>query len=52
MCVTNELLLNIADKSVMAVKYACVIVHRNKIIATGYNHYDLSRLGQNCPCLL
>ncbi len=33
-----ETLLSNVKKSTMQHKYACVIVHRNKIIATGYNY--------------
>ena len=35
----TELLFTLASKSSLAHKYGCVIVHRNKIISTGYNRF-------------
>ena len=37
-----EILKYTASKSSMIHRYACAIVHRNKIIAVGYNKYILS----------
>lgn len=52
MSVSENLLLQIANKSNMTTQYACVIEYRGKIIATGFNHYDLKRIRQDQPCLL
>ena len=51
----KDLLLETALKSKMATPYACVIVHRNKILSTGFNDYDMCRLcnsGKDPRCIL
>ena len=40
-----------AMKSVMLNKYGCVIIHRNKIISTGYNYDTLIHTDKR-SCLL
>jgi hypothetical protein len=52
MCLSENLFFEIAEKSNMSLKYACIITLRNKIISTGFNYYDLSRLGSGTSCLL
>ncbi len=52
MCLSEQLFFEVAEKSNMALKYACIITLRNKIISTGFNNYDLTRLGSETSCLL
>ncbi len=35
----SQLLVNTALKSTMAIQYGCVIVHKNSVVATGYNYH-------------
>ena len=35
----DKIMYDTASKSTFAHKYGCVILHRNKIIATGYNRF-------------
>ncbi len=48
----NTLLMSIANKSDMKVKYACIIIERNKIISTGFNYYETNRCCKNMSCIL
>jgi deoxycytidylate deaminase len=45
-----ELAINQAKKSSMKHRYGAILLHRNKVISSGYN-YDtkLSDLNKNCP---
>lgn len=47
----DKLMYETASKSTFAHKYACIIVHRNKIIATGYNRFTSKLYISGC-CLL
>ena len=38
----TKILIDVALKSNMLHKHGCVILHRNKILSTGYNYYKLS----------
>jgi|UniRef100_A0A6C0EEG8 deoxycytidylate deaminase len=38
----TKILIDVALKSNMIHKHGCVILHRNKIISTGYNYYKIS----------
>ena len=48
----QDLLLQVASKSNMHLKYACAIVYRNKVIATGFNTYETQRIFCGHSCLL
>lgn len=47
----SQLLYTLALKSNLAHKYGCVIVHRNKVIATGYNRYKSKLYISGCSLL-
>lgn len=47
----TELLYKLALKSSLAHRYGCVIVHRNKVIATGYNRYKSKLYISGCSLL-
>jgi deoxycytidylate deaminase len=45
-----ELAIQEAHKSPMKSKYGAVLIHRHKIIASGYNDYiKRSSINKNCP---
>jgi deoxycytidylate deaminase len=45
-----ELAIQEAHKSPMKSKYGAVLIHRHKIIASGYNDYTKrSNINKNCP---
>ena len=47
---TLDLAIKEAQKSTMKSRYGAVLIHRQKIIASGYNHQTkLSDLNKNCP---
>jgi deoxycytidylate deaminase len=46
-----NLLVETASKSAMAYKYACIITYQNKVIACGYNKYDV-KYSLEGSCLL
>lgn len=48
----QDLLLQVASKSNMHLKYACAIIYRNKVIATGFNTYETQRIFCGHSCLL
>ena len=51
----QELLFKTAKKSDVSIKCACVIIHRGKVKATGFNYIDWCRFqhGRGNPqCLL
>lgn len=48
---TLEIARACALKSSMKTRYGCVILHRNKIIATGYNRHTIHRSKLN-SCVL
>ncbi len=47
----SELLYTLALKSNLAHRYGCVIVHRNKVIATGFNRYKAKLYISGCSLL-
>lgn len=47
-----EQLLYTAQKSPMISPHACIIVLRNKIIATGFNSYETNKCRLENQCLL
>jgi|LauGreDrversion4_2_1035121.scaffolds.fasta_scaffold2425340_1 hypothetical protein len=50
MCnLTSDLCISTALKSPQQLKYAAIIVYRNKVVATGYNYVtDISSLNHQC----
>lgn len=48
----EDLLLQVASKSDMNLQYACVIMHRNKVISTGFNYYDIKKIHANQSSIL
>jgi len=48
----ESLLLQTANKSNMHTEYACAIIYKNKIIATGTNFYITNRCNLEKSCLL
>lgn len=48
----EDLLLQTALKSPMDLPYGCVIMHRNKVIATGFNSYETNKCCASQQCIL
>lgn len=54
--VSDNCVLSIAEdlikKSPMATKYCCIVMLRNKVISTGFNHYSTKFSLNTHSCIL